>query len=116
MRNRLQSYLSDNNIRLEKLQFDSHRDREAACEQIRRACDWSQRQWMVIEGMLMELAHSEEQHEYWRSLIAQEVLEDPLLVSLVRLCGVRDVIAFALGAIIPNSEIRKGIVWRQALW
>jgi hypothetical protein len=37
-------------------------------------------------------------------LIAQEVLSDPMLLSLVRLCGVRDLIAFALGAIIGDIK------------
>ena len=53
----------------------------------------------------MELRHAEEQRKHWRSLIAQEVIADPLLLSLVRLCGVRDVVAFALGAII--GDIRR---------
>jgi len=34
----------------------------------------------------MELQHAEAQRQHWRSLIAQEVLKDPLLLSLVRLC------------------------------
>ncbi|MDB6124353.1 MAG: family transposase [Pedosphaera sp.] len=53
----------------------------------------------------MELRHADAQRAHWRSLIAQEVLADPLLLSLVRLCGVRDLIAFALGAII--GDIRR---------
>ena len=34
--------------------------------------------------------------------MAQEVLSDPLLLSLVRLCGIRDVVAFTLGAMIGD--------------
>jgi hypothetical protein len=34
--------------------------------------------------------------------MSQEVLTDPQLLSLVRLCGVRDKVAFALGAIIGD--------------
>jgi hypothetical protein len=30
--------------------------------------------------------------------MAQEVLAEPVLLSLVRLCGIREIIAFALGA------------------
>jgi hypothetical protein len=52
--------------------------------------------------MLMELRHAEEQRAHWRSLIAQEVLSDPQLLSMVRLCGVREMVAFALGAIIGD--------------
>jgi Transposase IS116/IS110/IS902 family len=54
--------------------------------------------------MLMELRHAEQQRAHWRSLIAQEVIADPLLLSVVRLCGVRDLIAFALGAIIGDIQ------------
>jgi hypothetical protein len=58
----------------------------------------------VIEGMLMELRHAEEQRTHWRRLIAQEVLSDPELLSIVRLCGVREMIAFALGAFVGDIK------------
>jgi hypothetical protein len=54
--------------------------------------------------MMMELQHAEKQRAHWRSLIAQEVLADPLLLSIVRLCGVRDMVAFALGAVIGDIK------------
>ena len=52
----------------------------------------------------MELRHAEEQRTHWRSLIAQEVLGDPLLLSMVRLCGVREMVAFALGALVGDIQ------------
>src|SRR5439155_11305067 len=73
-------------------------------EQIRKANQWSARQWQVIEGLLMELRHAEEQRKHWRSLIAQEVLSDPQLLSIVRLCGVREMVAFALGALVGDIQ------------
>jgi transposase len=103
MRNRLLSYLSDHGVRLKKgtrLVLEP----ELAEQQLRQSADWSPRQWQVIQGMLMELRHAEEQRRHWRSLIAQEVAADPALLSLVRLCGVRDLIAFALGAIIGDIQ------------
>ena len=100
MRARLRSYLSDNGVRLKK--GTTLVQERVVEEQLRKAKEWSVRQWQVIEGMLMELRHAEEQRKHWRSLIAQEVIADPLLLSLVRLCGVRDVVAFALGAIIGD--------------
>jgi transposase len=100
MRNRLRSYLSDQGVRLPK---GLHLATDAATtEVIRKAHPWTPRQWQVVEGMLMELRHADEQRAHWRSLIAQEVLADPALLSLVRLCGVRDLVAFALGAIIGD--------------
>jgi transposase len=102
MRARLKSYLSDNGVRLKPA--TKLTQPEAAQKELRQAKAWSVRQWQVIEGLLMELHHAEEQRKHWRSLIAQEVLADPLLLSIVRLCGVRDLIAFALGAIIGKID------------
>ena len=96
LRNRLLSYLSDNGVRLAK--------GTAAEAQLRPLKNWSPRQWQVIEGLLMELRHADEQRDHWRSLIAQEVLADPQLLSIVRLCGVREMVAFALGALIGDIQ------------
>jgi transposase len=98
----LRSYLSDNGVRLKK---NTRLTQPEAEEQIRQARTWSSRQWQVIAGKLMELRHAEEQRQHWRSLIAQEVLADPQLLALVRLCGVREMVAFALGAFI--GDIRR---------
>jgi transposase len=99
LRNRLLSYLSDNGVRLKA---GVSLEIPATEKQLRKARNWSPRQLQVLEGMQMELRHARQQREHWRSLIAQEVLADPQLLSLVRLCGVRDVVAFALGAIIGD--------------
>lgn len=102
MRNRLLSYLSDQGVRLKPgTRLTEPKQVE---EPLRKAKDWSPRQWQVIEGMLMELRHADEQRTHWRSLIAQEVLGDPMLLSLVRLCGVREMVAFALGAFIGDIK------------
>jgi transposase len=101
-RNSLLSYLSDKGVRL-KRGTPLAKGPEAA-QQLRKARDWSDRQWQVIQGLLMELGHVEEQRKHWRSLIAQEVLSDPQLLSIVRLCGVREIIAFALGAFIGDIQ------------
>jgi transposase len=99
---RVRSYLSDNGLRLRR---GTRLTQAQVQEQIRSARPWSARQWSVIEILLLELRHAEEQRRHWRSLIAQEVLADPELLSLVRLCGVREVVAFALGAFI--GDIRR---------
>ena len=100
VRCRLRSYLSDNGVRLKA--GTPLATGQAAETELRQSREWTPRQWQVIEGLLLELRHADEQRAHWRSLIAQEVLADPLLLSLVRLCGVRDLIAFALGAIIGD--------------
>ncbi len=101
LRNRLQSYLSDNGVRLSK---GTPLTQPKTSEKIRQAHDWLPRQWQLIEGLLMELQHAEQQRKHWRGLIAQEVLADPLLLSMVRLCGVREMVAFALGAIVGDIK------------
>src|ERR1700733_8894539 len=81
--NRLLSYLSDNGARLpERVPLA---EGEAAAAQLRRLKDWSPRQWQVIEGLLMDRRHAGEQRDHWSSLMAQEVLTDPQLLSLTRL-------------------------------
>src|SRR5258708_1750128 len=102
MRARVRSYLSDNGVRLKR---NTHLTKPAeAQEHIRKARPWSARQWQVIEGLLMELRHAEEQRQHWRQLIPQEVLSDPQLLAILRLCGVREMVAFALGAFIGGIK------------
>ena len=102
LRNRLQSYLSDNAVRLKK-GTPLTKIKEAR-QLIKKKRTWSTLQWQVIEGILMELQHAEKQRRHWHSLIAQEVLNDALLLSMVRLCGVREMTAFALGAFIGDIQ------------
>jgi len=105
LENRIQSYLSDNAVR--RLQGVSADDLES----LRHAKAWSARQWSVLEGLFLELGHAEQQRAHWVSVIAREVLNDPTLLSLTRLCGIRDITAFALGAVIGDihrfSEPKK---------
>ncbi len=105
LENRIQSYLSDNGVR--PPQGVSADDLES----LRPAKAWSARQWSVLEGLFLELGHAEQQRTHWVSVIAREVLNDPILLSLTRLCGIRDITAFALGAVIGDihrfSEPKK---------
>ena len=101
MRRRLLSYLSDNGVRLPK-GTPLAKAGEALFQQLQAVRSWSARQWQVIELFIEELQHADQQRARWRSLIAQEVAADPLLLSLIRLCGVREMVAFALGAIIGD--------------
>jgi len=100
MRNPILSFLSDQGVRLKKgTPLATDKTVETT---LRKVHEWSPRQWQILEGMLLELRHAHEQRAHWRGVIAQEVLADPQLLSLVRLCGVREQVAFALGAIIGD--------------
>jgi transposase len=102
MQARLRSYLSDNGVRLKA---GTRLTQTGEVEpQLRQAREWSARQWQVIEILLAELCHANQQRQLWRSLIAQEVLAQPELLSIVRLCGVREVVAFALGAFVGDIQ------------
>ncbi len=62
------------------------------------------RQWRVIEGKLLELRHAQAQRGYWHRLTAREVLEDPELLAVVRRCGVGEITAADLGALIGDIQ------------
>lgn len=101
-RNSLFSYLSDNGVRLKIGTALS--DPANAMEVIRPLHTWTPLQLQLIEGMLSDIHHADSQRRHWRSMIAQQVLNDPTLLSLVRLCGVRDLTAFAMGAFVGNIQ------------
>ena len=99
MKARLRSYLSDNGVRLKK----GTRLTALTIETVLRTTrNWSSGQWQVIEMFLLDLRQAEQQRVRWHSLITQEVLADPQLLSLVRLCGVREMVAFAVGAFVGD--------------
>ena len=102
MRSRLRSYLSDNGVRLK--QGTRLTEPGQAETLLRQARSWSARQWQVLEIYLAELRHADQQRQHWHQLIAQEVLAEPELLALVRLCGVREIIAFALAAFVGDIQ------------
>ncbi|MEI8289052.1 MAG: hypothetical protein WCH99_06225 [Verrucomicrobiota bacterium] len=52
----------------------------------------------------MELRYADEQWDYWCSQMVREFLGGPQLLSIVRLCGEREMVAFALGALIGDIK------------
>jgi transposase len=102
MNARVRSYLSDNGVRLKK--GTSLSQPGAVEEQLQTLRPWSACQWQIIQGFLLELRHADQQRRHWRSLIAQEVLQDASLLELIRLCGVREMVAFALKAFIGDIQ------------
>ncbi len=98
--NRLRSYLSDQGVRLDS-DFDLDFT-DASAESLRQLHPWTARQRQILDGLLLEGRQAREQREHWSSVIALEVASDPLLLSLVRLTGIRDIVAFALGACIGD--------------
>ena len=102
MINRLDSYLSDNGVRLacSLRQLDE----PTAQALIRQAKEWSPTRWAIIETYLTELAAAQQVRQKWEQVMAMEVIDDPLLLSLVRLCGIRHITAFAVGAVLGQIQ------------
>lgn len=100
LQNRLLSYLSDKGVRFKKGSSLSTIKKSLA--KIRKARKLTQPQWEVIDSLTRDLEHAKKQRAAWRSNIAKAVLEDPKLLQIVRLCGVRDLIAFAVGALVGD--------------
>jgi transposase len=98
-RNRLKSFLSDHGARLPRgtrLTQKSGRDRVLGLS------SWSALQQMLLEQMLEELAGAEQRRRQLSSIMAQVVADDPALLRLLRLLGVRHIIAFAIGAVVGD--------------
>jgi transposase len=98
-RHRLKSFLSDHAARLPKgtrLTQQSGRTTVLGCAQ------WSACQQMLLEQMIDELSGAEQRRRALSACMAQEVAHDPALLRLLRLLGVRHIIAFAVGAVVGD--------------
>lgn len=98
-RNRLQGIAVENAVRLPKgLRLTQPSGRDAYL----KASEWTPIQKLIIEQLFADLHQSEQQRKNLRRAIAREVAVDPLMSRLLTLMGVRDVVAFALVAIIGD--------------
>src|SRR5206468_1004773 len=76
---------------------------QASGQKTVRGCrDWSALQSVLIEQMLAELKLADARRGQLSAVMAQEVAADPKLLRLVRLLGVRHIIAFAIAAVIGD--------------
>ena len=98
-RNRLKSYLSDHAVRLGKGIRLTRASGEATVLASRH---WSALQQLLIKEMLADLRGAQERRKRMEALMARDVAADPKLLRLVRLLGVRHIIAFAIGAVIGD--------------
>ena len=96
-RHRLKSFLSAHGVRIPvrtRLTQKSGRDR------ILGLSAWSTLQKVVLQQMLDEVAGADQRRRQMSSLMAETVASDPQLLRLLRLLGVRHIIAFAIGAVV----------------
>lgn len=96
-RNRLKSFLNEHGTRVP---LRTRLTQKSGRERILGLCAWSATQRVLLAQMLDELAAADQRRRELSSLIAQTVAEDPSLLRLLRLLGVRQIIAFAVGAVV----------------
>jgi transposase len=98
-RNRLKSFLSDHGVRLKP----GVRLVEASGQKtVRRCRQWTALQGVLVEQMLEELQLADQRRRQLSAVMAQEVAAEPKLLRLVRLMGVRHLIAFATAAVVGD--------------
>ena len=98
-RNRLKSFLSDHHVRLKKGVLLT---RKSGADTVRASASWTDLQTLLLEEMLTELQAAHERRRRLSAIMAREVAADPALLRLLRLLGVRHVVAFALAAVIGD--------------
>lgn len=98
-RNRLKSFLSDHHVRLKP---GVPLTRKSGAETVRAAAAWTPLQRLLLDEMLAELQAARERRHRLSAAMAQEVAADPALLRLMRLLGVRHIVAFAIAAVVGD--------------
>jgi transposase len=98
-RNRLKSFLSDHHVRLKK---GARLTQKSGEQTVRASAEWTPMQKLLLDEMLSELQLAEARRRRLVALMAQEVASDRSLLQLIRLLGVRHIIAFAIAAVIGD--------------
>lgn len=98
-RNRLKSYLSDHGIRLKP---GVRLVQASGQKTVRDSRAWSALQGVLLEQMLEELKLADARRQQLSAVMAQAVAAEPKLLRLVRLLGVRHLIAFAIAAVVGD--------------
>jgi transposase len=98
-RNRLKSFLSDHGVRLKP---GVRLVQASGQTTVRRCREWSALQRVLVEQRLEELKLADARRGQLSAVMAQEVAADPQLLRLVRLLGIRHIIAFAIAAVVGD--------------
>ena len=98
-RNRVRCFLSDRRVRLPK---GTRLTLRSTQEQILQDPRWSPLQRSLLQGLFGDMQHAHVRRVELRRTLTEEVLTDPTLRSLVRLFGISEVLAFAVGAIVGD--------------
>jgi transposase len=96
-RNRIKSFLCDRGVRLPKgfrLLATEAKSRLHALQA------WNELSWLVLEQLVDDHITASERRKRYCALMAREVAKDPQLLNLMRIVGVRHIVAFAVGAVV----------------
>jgi transposase len=100
-RNRIWAWLNDHGLKRPKNLRLAQRSARTALLSLRA---WTPMQQVLIEDLLETFWNAEKRRARLRALIAEEVAGDPQLLKMMRLLGIRNLIAFALAAFIGPVE------------
>ena len=98
-RNRLKSFLSDHHVRLK---MGIRLTEPSGAAKVQASASWTALQKLLLEEMLGELQLAEARRRRLVTVMAKEVAADPSLLRLMRLLGVRYIIAFAIAAVVGD--------------
>lgn len=98
-RNRIWAFLNQHGIRRPRGLRLTHGDGKDRVLSLRA---WTPLQRELLGDLFDSLGHAEARRKRFKSLIAHEVATDAAMLRLVRLTGIRDIVAFALTAFIGD--------------
>jgi transposase len=98
-RNRLKSFLSDHHVRLKP---GVRLTQKSGTHTVLASAEWTAVQKLLLDEMLAELQLAEARRRRLVAAMAGEVAADPALLQLMRLLGVRHIIAFAIAAVVGD--------------
>ena len=98
-RHRLKTFLRDHHVRLNQ---GVRLTAKSGAAQVRASASWTPLQHLVLTEMLDELGLAHERRRRLDAAIAQEVARDATMLRLMRLLGIRHIIAFAILAVVGD--------------
>ena len=100
-KNHIRCYLNEHCVRLPRGFRLCH---ELALNRVLKMRDWNEQQRLLLQLRFDELDRAEKSRKQLRAVMAKEVLDNPQILKLVRLMGVRHIVAFAVAAVIGDID------------
>jgi transposase len=98
-RNRIWGWLTQHGIKKPK---NLKLSEQSGLDWIIQRREWSDRQIFLIQTMHSNLVEAQKKRKELKRLMAKEIAEDPELLKLQQLCGLRLIVIYALAAIIGD--------------